>query len=100
MTWYETTQMWIATATLPVTVAFLALFMRPSERWWTTWFGWSLFLLACGVLAYSTATVLWRHFGDYPGRPAVLILATLLVFVAMCIRTVVLWRTQRAERKN
>lgn len=94
MTWYETTQTWIAGATLPVTLAFLLLFCRPSERWWTTWFGRSLFLLALGVFAYSATTVLWRLFGEYPGRAALLILATSLVLVAMTIRLVVLVQSQ------
>lgn len=100
MTWYETTQGVIAAATLPVTLLFLVLFCRPSERWWATWFGRSLFLLALGVLAYSSATVLWRAFGDYPGRPAVLIAATTLVFVAMVIRTAVLWHSQRLGHRR
>lgn len=96
MTWYELTQAWIAAATLPVTLAFLILFCRPSERWWGTWFGRSLFLLALGVLSYSATTVLWRLFGDYPGRPVLLIASTLLVLIAMTIRTGVLWHSQRA----
>lgn len=99
MTWYEIAQAWIAGATLPVTAVFLILFARPSEKWWATWFGRSLFLLALGVFAYSSATVLWRAFGDYPGRPAVLVLSTTLVFVAMVIRTAVLWQSQRHGKR-
>lgn len=99
-TWYEIAQAWIAAATLPITLAFLILFMRPSERWWATWFGWSLLLLALGVFSYSLATVLYRFLGDYPGRPAVLIGSTILVFLAMAIRTVVLWRTQRGHHRG
>lgn len=97
MTWYETTQAYIAAATLPVTLVFLGLFLR--ERWWATWFGWSLMLLALGVFAYSATTVLWRTLGEYPGRPALLIVATTFVLVAMTIRTAVLWRTQRKDRR-
>ena len=99
MTWYETAQGIIAAATLPVTVLFLVLFCRPSERWWSTWFGRSLFVLALGVLAYSSATVMYRAFGDYLGRPVLLLASTSLVFVAMVIRTVVLWRSQRGGRR-
>lgn len=100
MTWYETAQGGIAGATLPVTVAFLVMFCRPSERWWATWFGRSLFLLALGVLFYSLSTVLYRTLGDYPARPALLIASTSCVFVAMTIRTVVLWASQRAGRRR
>lgn len=100
MTWYESAQTWIAAATLPVTVVFLALFCRPSERWWTTWFGRSLFLLALGVLSYSAATVLYRTVGDYPARPALLIASTSCVFVAMTIRTAVLWASQRKGHRR
>lgn len=99
MTWYEYAQGWIAGATLPVTLAFLVLFTRRTERWWTTWFGRSLFLLALGVLLYSATTVLYRTVGDYPGRPGLLIASTALVFVAMTIRTVVLWRSQRTGHR-
>lgn len=100
MTWYEAAQAWIATATLPVSVVFLLLFARPSEHWWATWFGRSLMLLALGVLAYSCATVLYRWFGDYPGRPFVLLFSTTAVFLAMSIRTGVLWRSQRKGRRR
>lgn len=99
MTWYELTQALIAAATLPVTLAFLVLFCRPSERWWTTWFGRSLFTLALGVLTYSATTVLYRFGGEYPGRPGLLIASTLLVFAAMLTRTIVLWHSQRHGRR-
>lgn len=100
MTWYETAQAWIATATLPVSVVFLVLFARPSEHWWATWFGRSLMLLALGVFAYSCATVLYRFLGDYPGRPFVLLFSTTAVFLAMSIRTGVLWHSQRKGRRR
>lgn len=99
MTWYEVTQGVIAAATLPVTIIFLVLFCRPSERWWSTWFGRSLFALALGVLLYSTGTVLYRFVGDYPLRPAVMVGATSLVFAAMVTRTAVLWRSQHTGRR-
>lgn len=98
MTWYETLQGWIAFVTLPVAAVFIVLFGRPSERWWVTGFGRSLMLLAVGVFAYALSVVLFRAFGDYPGRPVLLLTAQSLVLVAMTIRTWVLWRAQRGER--
>lgn len=98
MTWYETLQGWIAFATLPVAAVFIGLFVRPSERWWVTGFGRSLMLLAVGVFAYALSVALFRAFGDYPGRPALLLTAQSLVLVAMTIRTWVLWRAQRSDR--
>lgn len=98
MTWYEAAQGWIAAATFPVSVVFLILFCRPTEHWWATWFGRSLFLLGVGVCAYSAATVLYRWHGDYPGRPFLLLFSTSSVFVAMAIRTGVLWHSQRKGR--
>lgn len=100
MTWYETLQGWIAFATLPVAAGFIWLFGRPSERWWVTWFGRSLMLLAVGVFAYALSVVLYRSFGDYPGRPALLLTAQTLVLLAMGIRTWVLWRAQRGDRTD
>lgn len=100
MTWYETLQGWIAFATLPVAAGFIGLFGRPSERWWVTWFGRSLMLLAVGVFAYALSVVLYRSFGDYPGRPALLLTAQTLVLLAMGIRTWVLWRAQRRDRTD
>ena len=98
MTWYETLQGWIAFVTLPVAAVFIVLFGRPSERWWVTGFGRSLMLLAVGVFAYALSVVLYRFFGDYSGRPFVLLAAQSLVLVAMLMRTWVLWRAQRSDR--
>ena len=100
MTWYESAQTVIAFATLPVTAYFLFLFAKPSERWWATPFGRSLMLLAVGVFLYSSATVMWRLFGDYPWRPFMLLGATGSAFVAMLIRTVVLHNAQKTERED
>ena len=83
-----------ATYTIPFAVWFLVLYSR--EPWWRSAFPASLVAIAVAVLLYSLSVVLFRLFGDYPGRDTMLILSSLMTLVAMATRTLVL----RHERIN
>lgn len=85
--------------TLPAVVAFVALYAKPSERWWRSWFGWSLMLMAVAIGLSCLATVLFRIVGHpYPGRDVLLIVGSTVTLVAMVMRTGVLLRAQRRDR--
>lgn len=94
----EGAQRLIATATLPVAATFIWLYS--TDGWWKSWFGRSLMLLATSVLAYALAVVLYRSYGDYPGRTALLLVATGGTFLAMLLRTMVLWSIKRLETQE
>jgi hypothetical protein len=98
LAWYETTQLWIAAATLLVSTFFIGLYSR--EQWHRTTFGWSIMLVALAFFSYSLATILYRVFGDYSGRPVMLLFATSLGLVAMTTRTYVLLVRQRRDARK
>lgn len=86
-----------AILTLPAALVFIWRYAR--DPWWRTMFGVSLMLIAVAVLLYSLASIAFRIWGpDYIGRPVLLPAASGMTFVAMTLRTVVLWRLQRADR--
>ncbi|MFI5426043.1 hypothetical protein [Aeromicrobium sp. UC242_57] len=94
----ETLQLWVAAATLPVVLAFIAFYIP--ERPWRQWFGTSLLLIAVAVLSWCLTIVLFRIFGDaYPGRALLVTSSAGLTFTAMVMRTAVLRTAQRADRK-
>lgn len=95
---FETLQLWLAAATIPVALTFLVAYIP--ERPWRQWFGTSLLLIAVAVLAYSSSIVLFRIFGpDYPGRALMVTASAGLTLTAMVMRTAVLLSAQRADRK-
>lgn len=99
LTWgAEAVQGNVAFLTLPVAACFMYLYAR--DPWWSTWFGRSLMLIAVAIFVACVATVLFRRFGDYPGRDLMLIVSADLTFVAMVSRTLVLRREQRADRHD
>jgi hypothetical protein len=88
----------VAFLTLPVSVWFMSLYAR--DPWWKSWFGRSLMLIAVAISVDVAATVLFRRFGDYPGRDVMLIVSADLTFLAMLIRTLVLRAEQKADRDD
>lgn len=91
---FETLQLWVALATLPVTLLFILAYIP--ERPWRHWFGTSLLLLAVGVLAYTLSVALFRLFGgDYAGRPFLVTFSVGLVLTSMVMRLWVLIAAQR-----
>jgi hypothetical protein len=93
---YEDVTLWVAVATLLVAAAFIALYS--TDVWWTTWFGRSLMLLEISVVMYAVAIVLLRLYGDYPWRNVLLLFATGGTFLALLLRTMVLWAVKSADR--
>lgn len=93
---FETLQLWVALATLPVSVVFLAKYTP--EKPWQHWFGTSLLLLAVGVFLYCLTVILFRTCGDYPGRPFMVTSSVGLIFTSMVMRTWVLLDAQRRGR--
>lgn len=90
-------RMYVATAF--VALVFMALYSR--DPWWKTAFGRSLMLLAFSMFVLGVSVVLFRFVGpDYFGRPVVIIFVADSVFLAMCMRTVVLWNAQRRDRRK
>jgi hypothetical protein len=85
----------VALLTLPVSLWFMSLYAR--DPWWKSWFGRSLMLIAVAIAVDASATVLFREFGDYPGREVMLIVSADLTFLAMLIRTLVLRAEQHAD---
>lgn len=95
----EEVQLTLFIATLPWAVGFITLYAR--DRWWRSPFGWSLMLLAIAVSLYSASAVLFRMFGQaYPGRDLLIITSSVLTFVAIVLRTLVLRGVQRSERAD
>lgn len=92
----EVVQTYIASLTLVTAVIFSALFAR--DPWWKTWFGRSLMLIAFALFLDSLATVLFRRFGEYPGRPFMLIISANVALAAMVMRTLVLRAAQKRDR--
>lgn len=86
----------IALCTLPVAVAFIWLYA--TDGWYYTWFGRSLMLLAVAVLAYTVAAALLRTLGEFELRGALLVFATGGTFLAMLIRTMVLWNVRKSDQ--
>lgn len=94
---FETLQLWVAAATIPVAITFIAAFIP--ERPWRHWFGTSLLLIAVAVLAYCSSVVLFRLFGDdYPGRALMVTASAGLTLTAMFMRVWVLLAAQRGSR--
>jgi hypothetical protein len=97
----EKTQLIITIPTWFVTIGFIVLYSRRGERWYRSWFGISLMLIAWAVLAYTTSVILFRLFGPgYPGRDWLLVGSALLTLVAMLMRTAVLAAAQHDDRKH
>lgn len=88
----------LAVLTLVWSLWFVWLFK--SDPWWRTWFGRSLMLLALGLLLQETAIVLFRQFGDYPGREVLIVVAQDVILAAMVIRTLVLRDAQRRDDRQ
>lgn len=94
-------QLWIAVPAIAVTIVFIGMFARPSERWWKTMFGTSLMLLAVAILIAETTVVLFRIYGpEYYGRDVLRVTAQCMTFVAMALRTWVLFSAQRHDRRS
>lgn len=85
----------VAAMTLPVTVWFVSLYAR--DPWWRSWFGRSLMLIAVAVFLYTLSVVLFRNYGDYPGRDIMLVASADATFLAMLVRTLVLRSEQKAD---
>lgn len=101
MTLPEKIQTVFALATIVPSLLFIALFARPSERWWRSWFGVSLMMIAVVLVEYAVSTALFRLYGvNYPGRDFVIVSTSLLAFTAISLRTWVLARAQLKERDN
>lgn len=96
----ELIQGWIAAINIPVCLYFIRLLGKRAERWWTTWFGVSLMYIALHLLVYSTSVVLFRVFGEYPGRDYMLLLSPIIAITAMATRSYVLWASQRQENAH
>lgn len=94
----ELIQTILAAATIVVTLDFLRLYLKPSERWWRSAFGWSLTLMAFSIGLTSAATVLFRMLGVYPGRDALLIIGALVTLIAMTMRDSVLRKAQKHDK--
>lgn len=98
MTVPETISFVFAAATLPVALLFIWRYSR--DLWWRTPFGWSVMLIAVAVVLYSLSSILFRLFGpEYFGRPLLLPLSAAATFVAMLLRTLVLWQVQKYDRR-
>lgn len=85
----------VAVLTAATAVVFIALYSR--DPWWKSWFGRSLMLVAVAFFLYGLSVVLFRNFGDYPGRDVLIVVAQDASFAAMVMRTAVLWGAQRAD---
>jgi hypothetical protein len=97
----EKAQLIITMPTWFVTVSFIVLYSRRGERWYRSWFGISLMLIAWAVLAYTTSVILFRLYGPgYLGRDWLLVGSALLTLVAMLMRTAVLAAAQHDDRKH
>lgn len=94
----ERVQANVAILTLPVSVWFIVLYSR--DPWWKTWFGRSLMLIAVAVTIYTLSTILFRNFGDYPGRDVMLVASADITFAAMLMRTLVLRSAQRDDHRQ
>lgn len=92
----EGVQARVYVATAFVALVFMLLYNR--DPWWRNWFGRSLQLLAFAVFLWGVSVVLYRVFGDYPGRSVLIIVVADATLLAMCTRTVVLWAAQRRDR--
>lgn len=95
--------------TVPWALWFIILYCT-DEGWWSyrregrsypNWFGRSLMLIAVAVLLSSAGTVLFRIFGfNYPLRTALVVAIWTLTPAAMVMRTLVLWRAKRGDRRR
>lgn len=84
-----------ALATLVPAVVFVVLYARPSERWWRSWFGISLMMIAVVLIEYSLSTALFRLYGPfYTGRDFVIVSTSVLAFTAISVRSWVLLKAQ------
>lgn len=94
----ERYQLTIAIITLAPAIIFIVLYGR--EKWWRSWFGISLMLMAVAILGACCSAILFRIFGaDYLGRPYFLVFTSSLTFVAMTARTFVLAAAQMGDRR-
>lgn len=101
MTTGEVIQTYAAWLTIPASLWFIWLYSKPSERWWQSWFGWSLMLMAAAVGLDALATVLFRtNGGPYPGRDVLLSIASVVALVAMVMRALVLRAAQRSDSRT
>lgn len=88
----------VAVLTLAWSVWFMWIYSR--DPWWRTWFGRSLMLLAVGLTLQEASVVLFRNFGDYPGRELLIVITQDVILAAMVIRTIVLRDAQRNDRNH
>lgn len=94
---FETLQLWLAIATIPVAGLFIVAYIP--ERPWRHWFGTSLLLIAVAVFMYAASVVLFRLLGDdYWGRAFMVTSSMGLTFTAMVMRVWVLLSAQVRDR--
>lgn len=99
MTTADHLQLWMAVICLPITALFIYMFGKPSERWWRSWFGISLMLLAIAIFWAELSVVLFRFWGmEYYGRDIIRVGAQFLTLTAMGLRTWVLFVAQRHDK--
>lgn len=99
MTLADHLQLWMAIACLPITAYFIYMFGKPSERFWRSWFGISLMLIAVAIFWAELSVVLFRFYGfDYVGRDVIRVGAQALTLTAMGLRTWVLHVAQHHDR--
>ncbi len=92
---------WISGATLVVVMVFIALlFTDRGGAWRKTGFGQSLMIMAFGLGLISLTQSLRQWFGDYAYRTTIRVIAQSLILIAMVIRTYLLARAQRRERRD
>lgn len=98
MTLADHLQLGMALLCLPVTAYFIYMFGKPSERFWRSWFGISLMLLAVAIFIAELSVVLFRFYGlDYYGRDVIRVSAQAMTLIAMGLRTWVLHVAQHHD---
>lgn len=86
----------IALANIVVSATFVWLYS--TDVWWTSWFGRSLVLLAVAVIANSAVVALRQTVGDFDGSHSLLIVSYGAIFLALALRTMVLWAVKVDEQ--